>query len=84
MISLWERSVLCVSLENPMDEADKELASYGVEECRCDGYDSYDQPCDECGERVSLVDHTHFKGQLFHLICLLLAVLRQMNGQPKE
>jgi hypothetical protein len=62
-----------------MSDIDAELKSHGLEDCLCDYADSCDQPCVVCEERVKTTDHVHFKGQLFHLYCLLLAVLR--NGR---
>ena len=63
---------------NPNDPTDAELLSYGMEECAC----SYDDtlPCVICGESVDYVIHAHYKGQLFHEYCLLLALLRQLNA----
>jgi hypothetical protein len=48
----------------------------GLEECACEPYDN-DAPCVSCGERVKNMDHVHFKGQLFHEWCLLIAALKQ-------
>jgi hypothetical protein len=62
-------------------DLDTELTTLGVEECPCDplALDANDSLCTVCGERVKHFDHVHYKGQLFHLYCLLLAVLRELK-----
>jgi hypothetical protein len=66
-------------------DLENELATYGVEECHCDSLaiDANDSPCTLCHERVKHFDHVHYKGQLFHLYCLLLAVLRELKEKTK-
>jgi hypothetical protein len=61
-------------------DLDAELSSYGLENCRCP-YDetAEDKTCVVCSERVRYVNHTHFKSELYHETCLVLALLRQLN-----
>lgn len=72
-------------VEKVAEFSDEERA-LGFEGCPCDAFDAYDDSCAACGERVKVISHVHFKGQLFHDWCLLIAALRQtaVNLSPEE
>lgn len=55
------------------DEEEREL---GLEDCRCEPHPD-EGNCVVCGLRVKYMSHIHFKGQLFHDWCLMIAALKQ-------
>lgn len=67
------------------EETDKELASYGVTECDCDllAEPFGKPPCTLCGENSDSGDHVHYKGQIFDSLCLMLALLRELNQRTQ-
>lgn len=60
------------------DYTDEEYA-LGFEDCRCEPYPD-EKTCVVCSERVKYMSHTHFKGQLFHDWCLMVAALKRSRA----
>lgn len=72
-----------------MNQYETEEYALGFEDCGCDALTATanDQPCVVCGERVKQMDHTHFKGELYHQWCLMIAALKQASrarGEEQE
>lgn len=70
-------------LSSPIDA---ELVSYGMEDCPCDATAYYETlpPCVVCGDELNITrphSHIHFKGGMYHDLCLTLALLRQLTGR---